>query len=49
MLPKLGQFRGHEEARKSYELMHRKSDLTQDYINVQIALGLGLCLHGGQF
>ena len=49
MVPKLGQFRRHEEARKSYELMHRKSDLTQDYINVHIALGLGLRLHGGQF
>ena len=46
---KLGHFRGHEEARKSYERKHRKSDLTQDYINVHIALGLGLRLHGGDF
>ena len=46
---KLGHFRGHEEARKSYERKHHKSDLTQDYINVHIALGLGLRLHGWHF
>ena len=44
-----GRFHRHEEARKSYEIEHRKSDLTQDYINVHIALGLGLRFDSGQF
>ena len=37
-----GQFRAYQEARQSYGLAYPGADLTQDYINVHIALGLGL-------
>ena len=37
---KLGHFRGYEEGRKAYASNYQGSDLTQDYINVHIALGL---------
>ena len=39
---KLGHFRGYEEGRKAYASMYQGSDLTQDYINVHIVLGLGV-------
>ena len=39
---KLGRFRGYEEGRKAYALNYHGSDFTQDYINVHVALGLGV-------
>ena len=38
----LGQFRAYAAARKAYAEAHPGADLTQDYINVHIALGLGM-------
>ena len=39
---KLGRFRASEDARRSYALAHPESDLTQDFINVHVALGLAV-------
>lgn len=38
----LGHFRAYQEARNLYARAYPGSDLTQDYINVHIALGLGI-------
>lgn len=37
----LGHFRNYQEARESYVSFFQGSDLTQDYINIHISLGLG--------
>ena len=39
---KLGRFRAIEDARQLYFLIHPESDLTQDFINVHVALGLAV-------
>ena len=37
----LGQFRAYKEARQGYAVAYPGAHLTQDYINVHIAIGLG--------
>ena len=40
----LGRFRGYQDARQQYNQVHSASDLTQDLINVHVALGLAIRL-----